>query len=102
MAFRVPVANVSVVDLTVRLGKGASYDDIKAKVNYCSARSYVYYKSKVNMNYYYRSRKPQKVPSRESWDTLMNKSSLLTSSVTTTAPFSTLPLVFPSTTTLSS
>uniref|UniRef100_A0A1D1YHK1 Glyceraldehyde-3-phosphate dehydrogenase n=1 Tax=Anthurium amnicola TaxID=1678845 RepID=A0A1D1YHK1_9ARAE len=32
MAFRVPVANVSVVDLTVRLGKGASYDDIKAKV----------------------------------------------------------------------
>ncbi|XP_069696709.1 glyceraldehyde-3-phosphate dehydrogenase [Periplaneta americana] len=32
MAFRVPVPNVSVVDLTVRLGKPASYDDIKAKV----------------------------------------------------------------------
>nr|CAD7448840.1 unnamed protein product [Timema bartmani] len=32
MAFRVPVANVSVVDLTVRLGKAASYDDIKAKI----------------------------------------------------------------------
>lgn len=32
MAFRVPVANVSVVDLTVRLGKDATYDDIKAKV----------------------------------------------------------------------
>jgi len=32
MAFRVPVSNVSVVDLTVRLGKSASYDDIKAKV----------------------------------------------------------------------
>lgn len=32
MAFRVPVANVSVVDLTARLGKGASYDEIKAKV----------------------------------------------------------------------
>jgi len=32
MAFRVPVANVSVVDLTVRLGKPASYDDIKAKI----------------------------------------------------------------------
>ncbi|XP_067010510.1 glyceraldehyde-3-phosphate dehydrogenase 2 [Anabrus simplex] len=32
MAFRVPVHNVSVVDLTCRLGKGASYDDIKAKV----------------------------------------------------------------------
>ncbi|KAL7296251.1 glyceraldehyde-3-phosphate dehydrogenase 2 [Trichogramma pretiosum] len=32
MAFRVPVANVSVVDLTVRLGKPATYDEIKAKV----------------------------------------------------------------------
>ncbi|XP_065166077.1 glyceraldehyde-3-phosphate dehydrogenase 1 [Atheta coriaria] len=32
MAFRVPVANVSVVDLTVRLGKSATYDEIKAKV----------------------------------------------------------------------
>ncbi|KAI5713381.1 glyceraldehyde-3-phosphate dehydrogenase 2 isoform X2 [Diaphorina citri] len=32
MAFRVPVANVSVVDLTVRLGKDATYDEIKAKV----------------------------------------------------------------------
>lgn len=32
MAFRVPVANVSVVDLTVRLEKPAKYDDIKAKV----------------------------------------------------------------------
>jgi len=32
MAFRVPTPNVSVVDLTVRLGKGASYDAIKAKV----------------------------------------------------------------------
>lgn len=32
MAFRVPVANVSVVDLTVRLGKPASYDVIKQKV----------------------------------------------------------------------
>lgn len=36
MAFRVPVANVSVVDLTVRLGKDASYDDIKAKVKEAS------------------------------------------------------------------
>lgn len=32
MAFRVPVANVSVVDLTCRLNKGASYDEIKKKV----------------------------------------------------------------------
>lgn len=30
MSFRVPVANVSVVDLTVRLAKPASYDQIKA------------------------------------------------------------------------
>lgn len=29
MSFRVPVADVSVVDLTVRLKKGASYDEIK-------------------------------------------------------------------------
>lgn len=32
MAFRVPVPNVSVVDLTVRLAKPAKYEDIKAKV----------------------------------------------------------------------
>jgi len=32
MAFRVPTADVSVVDLTVRLGKPASYDAIKQKV----------------------------------------------------------------------
>ena len=30
MSFRVPVANVSVVDLTARLAKPASYDEIKA------------------------------------------------------------------------
>ncbi|MCL2188305.1 MAG: type I glyceraldehyde-3-phosphate dehydrogenase [Defluviitaleaceae bacterium] len=32
MAFRVPTANVSVVDLTVRLTKPASYDDIKKAI----------------------------------------------------------------------
>ncbi|KAK2148578.1 hypothetical protein LSH36_491g04001 [Paralvinella palmiformis] len=32
MAFRVPVPDVSVVDLTCRLAKGASYDDIKAAI----------------------------------------------------------------------
>jgi len=32
MAFRVPVPNVSVVDLTCRLEKGASYDEIKAVI----------------------------------------------------------------------
>jgi glyceraldehyde 3-phosphate dehydrogenase len=36
MAFRVPVHNVSVVDLTVRLGKPASYDTIKATVKQAS------------------------------------------------------------------
>ena len=30
MSFRVPVPDVSVVDLTCRLEKGASYDEIKA------------------------------------------------------------------------
>jgi glyceraldehyde 3-phosphate dehydrogenase len=30
MSFRVPTADVSVVDLTVLLKKGASYDEIKA------------------------------------------------------------------------
>ncbi|KAK4133278.1 glyceraldehyde-3-phosphate dehydrogenase [Trichocladium antarcticum] len=32
MAFRVPTSNVSVVDLTVRLEKSASYDEIKAVI----------------------------------------------------------------------
>lgn len=36
MAFRVPTANVSVVDLTVTLEKGAKYDDIKAAVRAAS------------------------------------------------------------------
>jgi glyceraldehyde-3-phosphate dehydrogenase type I len=36
MAFRVPVPNVSVVDLTCRLEKGASYDQIKAVVKAAS------------------------------------------------------------------
>lgn len=36
MAFRVPVPNVSVVDLTVRLAKPATYDDIKAKIKEAS------------------------------------------------------------------
>lgn len=36
MAFRVPVHDASVVDLTVRLGKPATYDEIKAKVKEAS------------------------------------------------------------------
>lgn len=36
MSFRVPVANVSVVDLTVRLEKPASYDDIKKAMKLAS------------------------------------------------------------------
>lgn len=39
MAFRVPVHDVSVVDLTVRLAKPATYDDIKAKVKQASEGS---------------------------------------------------------------
>lgn len=36
MAFRVPVADVSVVDLTVKLEKSASYEDIKAAMKQAS------------------------------------------------------------------
>jgi glyceraldehyde 3-phosphate dehydrogenase len=36
MAFRVPTANVSVVDLTVRLEKSATYEEIKAAVKLAS------------------------------------------------------------------
>ena len=34
MAFRVPTPNVSVVDLTCRLKKSATYEDVKAAVKY--------------------------------------------------------------------
>ena len=36
MSFRVPTPDVSVVDLTCRLEKGASYDDIKAAMKAAS------------------------------------------------------------------
>jgi glyceraldehyde 3-phosphate dehydrogenase len=36
MAMRVPTADVSVVDLTCRLEKGASYDDVKAAMKEAS------------------------------------------------------------------
>ena len=39
MSFRVPTANVSVVDLTARLEKGASYEDICAKIKEASEGS---------------------------------------------------------------
>ncbi|CAM9208302.1 unnamed protein product [Chrysoparadoxa australica] len=39
MAFRVPTADVSVVDLTVRLEKGASYDEVKAALKHASETS---------------------------------------------------------------
>ena len=37
MAFRVPTPDVSVVDLTVRLGKETTYDEICAKIKEASA-----------------------------------------------------------------
>jgi len=40
MSFRVPTHNVSVVDLTVRLEKGASYDDIKKTIKEASEGEY--------------------------------------------------------------
>ena len=39
MAFRVPTVNVSVVDLTVRLKTGATYDEISDKVREASEGS---------------------------------------------------------------
>ncbi|XP_027358856.1 glyceraldehyde-3-phosphate dehydrogenase, cytosolic-like [Abrus precatorius] len=39
MSFRVPTVDVSVVDLTVRLEKGASYDEIKAAIKEASEGS---------------------------------------------------------------
>ncbi|CAI9088038.1 OLC1v1022267C1 [Oldenlandia corymbosa var. corymbosa] len=36
MAFRVPTPNVSVVDLTCRIAKSASYEDVKAAIKYAS------------------------------------------------------------------
>jgi glyceraldehyde 3-phosphate dehydrogenase len=39
MSFRVPTANVSVVDLTVKLDKGGSYDDVKAAIKHASETS---------------------------------------------------------------
>ena len=41
MAFRVPTADVSVVDLTVRLEKSASYDEIKAAMKLASETTMV-------------------------------------------------------------
>ncbi|XP_077220366.1 glyceraldehyde-3-phosphate dehydrogenase GAPCP1, chloroplastic-like [Tasmannia lanceolata] len=39
MAFRVPTPNVSVVDLTCRLEKSASYEDVKAAIKFASEGS---------------------------------------------------------------
>ena len=36
MAFRVPTTNVSVVDLTAKLGKDASYDEVCKKMKEAS------------------------------------------------------------------
>mgnify|MGYP002795383233 CR=1 FL=1 len=40
MAFRVPTADVSVVDLTVRTKKGASFDEVKAAIKKAANVSY--------------------------------------------------------------
>ncbi len=79
MAFRVPTTNVSVVDLTARLEKGASYDEIKAEIKRASRTS-----------------------SRVSLVTLRTLLSRRTLSATLTRPSLTLLPVSRSTTTLSS
>jgi glyceraldehyde 3-phosphate dehydrogenase (phosphorylating) len=40
LSFRVPTADVSVVDLVVRLEKGATYDEIKATLKQASEGDY--------------------------------------------------------------
>lgn len=42
MAFRVPTVDVSVVDLTVRIEKSATYDEIKAALKYENFCDFVY------------------------------------------------------------
>ncbi|KAK4874145.1 hypothetical protein RN001_013505 [Aquatica leii] len=39
LAFRIPTPNVAVIDLTVRLGKNTTYDEIKAKIKEASEGS---------------------------------------------------------------
>lgn len=38
MAFRVPTVDVSVVDLTARLEKSATYDEVKAVIKYVNIK----------------------------------------------------------------
>lgn len=45
MAFRVPTPNVSVVDLTCRLEKSASYEDVKAAIKYVHAPLHLFFSS---------------------------------------------------------
>lgn len=47
LSFRIPTADVSVVDLVVRLEKGATYDEIKATLKEASEGAY-----KVRVNLY--------------------------------------------------
>ncbi|KAG1678693.1 Glyceraldehyde-3-phosphate dehydrogenase 2 [Nymphon striatum] len=49
MAFRVPVADVSVVDLTCRLSKAATYDEIKAVMK-SAAENHSYQTNDNNKN----------------------------------------------------
>ncbi|KAJ3675449.1 hypothetical protein LUZ60_004491 [Juncus effusus] len=50
MAFRVPTVDVSVVDLTVRLEKAASYDEIKAALNLLICDLFMYFREESEGN----------------------------------------------------
>ena len=74
LAFRVPTADVSVVDLVVRLEKGASYDEIKAAMKEASEGEYkvrysskAFYHMRLSLTHYSALRRELSVTLRIMW-----------------------------------